>query len=97
MHCLERMLKIVALLYGSQRKMSIGRGILFIASRKHSSHLLKCAYKALYTQNDFFREALLSTKGKHLYHIGRKTDSYKTILTEKEFCLILMDIREGGN
>lgn len=58
--------------------------------------LIKRAYKALYTQNDTFRKALLSTKGKRLYHIGGVTDSYKTILTEVESCSILTELRDGG-
>lgn len=58
--------------------------------------LIKRAYETLYTQNDSFREALLSTRGKRLYHIGGVTDSYKTILTEVEFCSILTEIRDGA-
>ena len=57
--------------------------------------LIKRAYKAFYTQNKSFREALLSTRGKRLYHIGGVTDSYKTILTEVEFCSILTELRDG--
>jgi len=58
--------------------------------------LIKRVYNALYTQNDTFRKTLLSTKGKRLYHIGGVTDSYKTILTEVEFCSILTELRDGG-
>ena len=56
--------------------------------------LVREAYKAMFEQNQCFREALLSTKGKRLYHSRGEDDPTKTILTEKEFCEILTELRE---
>ena len=55
--------------------------------------LLFRAYRSLFQQNETFRTALDSTKGKRLYHTRGLTDPQKTILTEQEFCKLLMDIR----
>lgn len=51
--------------------------------------LLRRAYQCLFEQNETFRTALLSTKGKRLYHTRGLSDPHKTILTEQEFCKIL--------
>ncbi len=51
--------------------------------------LIQQAYQALYEQKEEFRKALLSTMGQVLYHSQGETNSYKTILTEQEFCTIL--------
>ena len=53
------------------------------------------AYELLFQQNKVFREALLATKGKQLYHVRGVSDPRKTILTEKEFCTSLMRIRDA--
>lgn len=57
--------------------------------------LLLRAYQSLDLQNETFRTALDSTKGKRLYHTRGLTDPQKTILTEEEFCKLLMDIRNN--
>lgn len=57
--------------------------------------LIKNAYEAMYEQNDRFRKALLSTRGKMLYHSQGEQDTHKTILTEQEFCGILMGLRDS--
>ena len=56
--------------------------------------LITEAYAALYQQNQYFREALLATKGKRLLHSRGKKNSHETILTEKEFCTILTELRD---
>ena len=52
------------------------------------------AYQAMFSQNEQFRNALMSTKEKRLFHSRGGYDSYKTILTEREFCCILHQLRE---
>ena len=56
--------------------------------------LVTRAYQAMFSQNEQFRNALKSTKGEKLYHSRGGHDSYKTILTEQEFCNILHRLRE---
>lgn len=56
--------------------------------------LLSRAYQSLYQQNETFRTALNSTRGKRLYHTRGLSDPQKTILTEPEFCNLLMEIRQ---
>lgn len=58
-------------------------------------YLVRQAYDAMLSQNNTFREALMSTKGKTLFHSNGENDPKKTILTEKEFCSILTEIRDG--
>lgn len=58
--------------------------------------LIRRAYKALFTQNEDFRQALLATKGKQLYHVQGKTNPYDTILTAQEFCRILEELRDAA-
>ena len=55
--------------------------------------LLSRAYQAMFSQNERFRKALLSTTGKKLYHSQGGHDCYKDILTEQEFCDILTELR----
>lgn len=52
------------------------------------------AYMAMFEQNERFRTALMSTRGKMLYHSRGESNPYKTILTEKELCQILMSMRD---
>ena len=52
------------------------------------------AYQAMFGQNERFRTALMSTRGKRLCHTRGKRDPYKTILTEQEFCGILTKLRD---
>lgn len=44
-------------------------------------------------ENTDYRQVLLSTGRKTLYHTIGKSDPTKTILTEEEFCTILTEIR----
>jgi len=54
--------------------------------------LVKEAFDAL-SDNKDFQKTLLSTGNKTLYHTMGKSDPTRTILTEKEFCDILTEIR----
>lgn len=56
--------------------------------------LLERAYQALFDQNARFREALLLTRGKTIYHTMGSSDPNETILTRSEFCDILTGLRE---
>ncbi len=55
--------------------------------------LLRRAYRAMLKQCPKFHEALVSTGTKKLYHSIGKTDPHDTILTEKELCDILTELR----
>jgi len=55
--------------------------------------LLRRAYRAVFEQCPKFRDALAATGKKRLYHTIGNTDPHETILTEKEFCTILTELR----
>lgn len=55
--------------------------------------LVREAFDAL-SANGGFREALLATGDKRLYHTMGKDDPSKTVLTEAEFCGLLSELRE---
>lgn len=58
-------------------------------------HGLICrAYQAMFEQCPKFREALADTGAKRLFHSIGKTSPKETILTEKEFCSILSELRK---
>ena len=59
--------------------------------------LLIDAYRAMFDQCPKFREALLATGNKRLYHTIGNTDPHKTILTERELCDILTELRTELN
>lgn len=59
-------------------------------------NLVTSAYTALFQQNRLFREALLSTKGKRLLHSRGLKNPHNTILTEQEFCVILIKLRDNA-
>lgn len=50
--------------------------------------LVTRAYEALFVQSPNFQNALMATTGRRLYHSGKVT-----LLTERQFCGILTDIR----
>ena len=56
--------------------------------------LLQRAYEALYQQSARFRMGLHASKGKRLFHTHGSNDPTKTILTEKEFCRLLTELRD---
>lgn len=55
--------------------------------------LVRQAYRAMFEQCPLFRNALAETGDKRLFHSMGKTDPRLTILTEKEFCDILTELR----
>lgn len=57
--------------------------------------LVRKAYNAMFEQSERFRTALMATRGMILYHTKGKSNPYKTILTEQEFCSILTELREN--
>ena len=57
--------------------------------------LLRKAFKAMYEQSESFRKALDSTKGMTLKHPIGHNDQSMTVLTEREFCKILTDLRDS--
>lgn len=60
---------------------------------EHFQWLLRRAYRAMFEQCPDFYEALKATGNKRLFHsIGNQIQS-DTILTEKEFCDILTELR----
>lgn len=56
---------------------------------------LRRAYQAMFDQNEQFRAALMQTRGIILIYSCGEEDSYKTIITEQEFCQILTEIRDN--
>lgn len=62
-------------------------------SSKEYQELLDRAYECL-AQNPNFRKALLSTKGMTLTHSMGRDKERETILTKREFCSRLMNIRD---
>ena len=57
--------------------------------------LVRRAYQAMFDQNDRFRTALMSTRGMTLFHCRGESNPFKTILTEKELCQILTEMRDN--
>ena len=57
--------------------------------------LVKRAYQAMFKQHEHFRTALMTKRGKRLFHSRGVDDPYNTILTEKDFCSILTEIRDA--
>lgn len=56
--------------------------------------LMRRAYHAMLEQCPKFREALKATGTKRLFHTIGNPDHHQTILTEKEFCNILTELRK---
>lgn len=89
---------VKAKLRGKKRKWYLDQRLYWqgIPMKRDSTEyqsLVKEAFEAL-SQNKDFQKALLATGDKTLYHTMGKTDPTRTILTEKEFCEILTDIRK---
>ncbi len=55
--------------------------------------LMRRAYKAMFDQCPEFIEALKATGAKRLFHTIGNPNPHKTILTEKELCDILTELR----
>lgn len=56
---------------------------------------VKAAYQSMFGQSERFRTALMSTRGMTLYHSRGESNPFKTILTEKELCQILTELRDN--
>lgn len=59
--------------------------------------LVQRAYKALFVQNIDFQTALLTTGGKLIYNTAKPPFGTETIISEHEFCKILMNIRQQSH
>lgn len=57
--------------------------------------LVRRAYQALFEQNERFRTALMATRGQELFHSRGESNPFKTILTEKELCQVLTELRDS--
>lgn len=57
--------------------------------------LISRAYRAMFDQNERFRAALMATRGMRIYHSRGESNPFNTILTEREFCDVLVDIRDS--
>lgn len=71
------------------------KGIAINRQSQDFQNLIRRAYQAMFEQNERFRIALMSTRGMKLYHSQGEQNSFKTILTESEFCSTLTEIRES--
>ncbi len=69
------------------------KGIRIDRNSSDYQHLLCRAYRAMFDQSPKFRGALAATGNKRLYHSIGKPDPKETILTEKELCTILTELR----
>ncbi len=69
-----------------------GKEIIFGSKEEHT--LIERALRAKYEQNPDAREALIATKGLDLTHVLPEPESSTTCLPAKDFCAMLMKIRE---
>lgn len=58
--------------------------------KKPSNH----QFRAMFEQCPKFRDALVDTESKKLFHNIGKTNPRETILIEKEFCSVLTELRK---
>ena len=71
------------------------KGTAIHRQSKEFQDLIRRAYQAMFEQNERFRIALMSTRGMNLYHSRGEQNSYRTILTESEFCSVLIEMRNS--
>ena len=71
------------------------KGVAIDRQSEDYMQLIRRAYQAMFAQNERFRIALMSTRGMTLYHTRGESNPYKTILTEKELCTILTELRDN--
>ena len=71
------------------------KGVAIDRQSEDFLHLIRHAYQAMFDQSERFRAALMATRGMRLYHSRGKSNPFKTILTEQEFCKILTDLRDN--
>lgn len=75
-------------------RWKITRGKAIDRQSEEFMELVGRTYRTMFEQNKSFRTALMSTRCMTLHHTQGERNPFKTILTEKEFCSILTDIRE---
>lgn len=61
---------------------------------KEYQDFIKESYQAMFDQNKEFREALLSTGEREILHTIGHNNTHKTVITAKEFCTILTNLRK---
>lgn len=72
------------------------RGKVIGRHSEEFQRLIRKSYHALFEQSENFRNALMLTRGKKLYHSIGSNNPYDTILTRDEFCTILTEIRDDA-
>lgn len=101
---LEKQRSICSMKGGNARKRSVTswqtdqivwwKGRAINRQSEEFAVLVREAYQAMFDQNERFRTALMQTRGMNLSHTDGEDNPYKTILTPKEFCGILENLRE---
>lgn len=69
------------------------KGVFINRHSEEYQSFIRKVYRAMFDLCPKFREALKATGTKHLFHTIGNPDSHKTILTEKELCDILTELR----
>lgn len=101
---LEKQRQICSMKGGNARKKSVTswqtdqivwwKGQTINRQSEEYQMLIRQAYQAMFEQNERFRVALMSSRGTTLTHTTGEDNPYKTILTPKELCSILMEMRD---
>ena len=101
----SKQLQICSMKGGNARKHSVTswqtdqivwwKGKAYDRQSEEYQKLIRRAYQAMFDQSERFRVALMQTRGITLIHSSGEENPYKTILTEKEFCQILTELREN--
>lgn len=101
---LEKQRSICSMKGGNARKRSVTswqtdqivwwKGRAINRQSEEFAILVREAYQAMFDQNERFRTALMQTRGMNLSHTDGEDNPYKTILTPKEFCGMLENLRE---
>ena len=102
---LDKQRQICSMKGGNARKMSVTswqtdqivwwKGHAIDRQGKEFQSLIRQAYQAMFDQSERFRAALMQTRGMTLVHSTGESNPFKTILTSKEFCDILTELRES--
>jgi len=72
------------------------KGVPFKRNSKEYQELLDKLYNSAYQQDESFRKALFDTKNAVLKHSIGKNKESDTVLTEREFCRRLTNLRDRG-
>lgn len=101
----NKQLQICQMKGGNARKRSVTswqtdqivwwKGQAYDRQSEEYQRLIRRAYQAMFEQSERFRAALMQTRGITLTHTSGETNPFKTILTSREFCLILTEIRDN--